>query len=156
MGIETLGALFTRAPKYDRHDVTPELEKIQSRRRMRIGLEAADAFEHAVRERVVFVNFAATDDDCDPLDMTVQFNVIDEGGDDRLNPVFRFNLRDAFFNDVKDVDWTVARHYHVIADGLERFLTAMRAELALFSQAEVEDRARGFNPDDPDPDPAAS
>lgn len=156
MGIEEFGAQFTRGAKYDRQDTTPELEKIQTRRRIRIALEAADAFEHAVREGLVFAHYAAADndDDCDPLDMAVEFTADGDGrGDARLNPVFRFNLRDAFVNHLKDADWSVAHHYHVVADGLEKLLTEMRAELALFSQAEAEDRAEG-DADDPPKEPA--
>ncbi len=141
MGLKTFGALFTWGAKYDRDDPTPELEKRQTRRRIRIGLEAADAFEQAVREGLVVAHFAAADNDCDPLEMAVEFMTISDYGDDRLNRVFRFNLRDAFWNDVKDSDWGLARHYHVVADGLEKFLAEMRAELALFSKAEAEDLA---------------
>lgn len=145
MGIEKYGALFTRGAKHDRDDAMPELEKIQTRRRMRIGLEAADTFEHAVREDLVFVTFAAADDDCDPLDMAVEFIVVDDsGGDDRLNPVFRFNLRDTFWAGVNGMDWSIGHHYRVVADGLEVLLAEMRKELALFSKAEAEDRANGY------------
>lgn len=149
MGIEKYGAQFTRGARYDRDDLQPELAKIQTRRQIRVALEAADAFEHAVREGLVFVRYAAADDHCDPLEMTVEFTADGDGyGDARLNPVFRFNLRDAFLNDVKDADWSIGRHYHVVADGLEKLLAEMRAELAMFSKAEAEDRAAGLV-DDP-------
>lgn len=147
MDHDTYGALFTRGAKHDRDDRRPELDKIHTRRRIRIGLEAADAFDRAVREGLVFVHFAAVEDDCDPLDMALQFTVADEGADDRLDPVFRFNLRDAFLNGVKDVDWSMGRQYRVVADGLERLLQEMRIELAMFKTAEDRDRADGI--DDP-------
>jgi hypothetical protein len=142
MSIENYGAFFTRAAKHDRDDARLELEKIQSRRRIRIGLEAADAFEHAMREGLVFVSFAAADDDCDPLDMALEFFVADDGwGDERLSPVFRFNLREAFLKGVKGYDWSVGNKYRVVADGLEALLVEMRAELEMFAKAEAEDRA---------------
>lgn len=140
MGPKAYGALFTWGAKYDRGDDTPALEKQQTRRRIRIGLEAADAFEQAVREGLVVASFAAADNDCDPLEMAVEFMAVGDVEDDRLNPVFRFNLRDAFWNAVKDTDWSIANHYRVVADGLEKFLAEMRAELAMFSKAEAEDR----------------
>lgn len=146
MGIEEYGATFRFGIRHDRDDGQHELHKIQVRRRMRIALEAADAFEHAIREKAVFVRFAASDDEAlDPLDMAVEFIV---GEDDaRIDPVFTFNLRDAFLNDVRNVDYSVGLKYRVVLRGLEALVTEMRAEMAMFETARAEDEAeRGTDP----------
>ena len=64
--------------------------------------------------------------------MNLEFFVVDPGGDERMNPGFRFNLREVFqrsVRDLPDLDWESLEPYRRIADELEKFAAEIRLEI---------------------------
>ena len=74
------------------------------RHRMQVALEASRALEHAIREGVIAVRFAALrTDDADPLDLEIEVAIGRTGHRDAdVCPAFTFNLRDAYVAGTRD------------------------------------------------------
>lgn len=69
--------------KHDEYDTEPELAKRHIRRRMRIGLETADALDQAIHEGLVAVRFTAIENR-DPLDRSLEVFLGDDVGPEDL------------------------------------------------------------------------